>query len=71
MSVETFAPRSSNLSTCAYNPDTQELAVTFQSGEQYTYSSVPQSVWHGLKHAPSAGSYFYRQIRNSFSYTNV
>jgi hypothetical protein len=69
--IESFVPRSSNLSTCAYNPETQELAVTFQSGEQYTYSSVPESVWHGLKHAASAGSYFYRNIRSIFNYTQA
>lgn len=71
MPVETFIPRSSNLSSCAYDADSQDLEVTFQSGETYRYLSVPESVWHGLKHAPSAGGYFYRQIRNTFTFEQV
>ena len=71
MAVETFVPRSSNLESCAYNTETQELTIDFQGGNTYAYSSVPESVWHGLKHAQSAGSYFYRQIRNIFSYRQV
>lgn len=68
MAIESFIPGSSNIASCAYDGATQELVITFRSGETYTYGSVPQSVWHGLKHAHSAGSYFYRQIRDVFSF---
>jgi hypothetical protein len=67
MSLETFLPSSSNLDECTYNKDTQDLTIAFKSGASWVYHSVPQSVWFGLQHAPGAGSYFYRQIRNVFA----
>lgn len=71
MAVETFIPRSSNIESATYDGDTQELTVTFVSGDTYRYTSVPESVWHGFKHAGSAGSFFYRQIRSVFNYEQV
>lgn len=71
MALETFVPISSNIDRASYESETQVLRITFKEGNEYEYSSVPQSVWDGLKNAPSAGQYFYRQIRDRFSYTQV
>lgn len=66
--AETTQFASSNLSEASYDPDTQELRITFNDGRTYSYSSVPASIYTGLQRAPSAGSYFHRQIKGRFAY---
>ena len=61
-------PGSSNLASASYDPDVENLTVTFQSGDVYTYYNVPASVYRGLTLASSAGSYFYRSIRQRYAY---
>ena len=64
-------PGSSNLSSASYDPDTDTLTIEFQSGSSYQYLNVPPSIYRGLQSAPSAGSYFYRQIKGRFAYEQV
>lgn len=54
---------SSNLDSCAYDPETSELDVTFKSGGTWTYRNVNQQEYEGLLTAPSAGKYFHNIIR--------
>jgi hypothetical protein len=61
-------PRSSNLASATYDPDVENLVITFQSGESYTYFNVPASVYRGLTLAGSAGTYFHRSIRSRYAY---
>lgn len=61
-------PGSSNLSEATYDPDVENLTVTFVSGETYTYFNIPASVYRGLQNAGSAGQYFARQIRGRYNY---
>ena len=66
--AETFVFRSSsNLSTASYDPETQELTLEFQSGDEYTYQNVPAEVYDRLIRAPSAGQFFHRQIKNRYN----
>lgn len=68
--AETFVFRSSsNLSTASYDPETQELTLEFQSGDEYQYDSVPPEVYDRLIKAPSAGQFFHRHIKNLYSFT--
>jgi len=66
---ETFS--STNLASAKYRALTGELQVTFRDGSEYEYSNVPSEVWEGLISAPSAGSYFYFNIRESYVYTQL
>lgn len=68
---ETFLPSSSNLDQVEYDSETQEMVITFKTGQAYSYSGVPMQAWMGIQHAPSAGSYFYRNIRGVYSDTPV
>lgn len=68
---ETYIPSSSNLDQVSYDSDKQLLTITFKDGRSYEYTSVPQDVYMQLQRAPSAGSYFMRQIKNSYAYTEV
>ena len=69
---ETFIPRKSeHLAQVDYDDDTQTLTITFQDGRSYEYDSVPVTIFQGIQNAPSAGSYFHRQIKNSYVGTEV
>lgn len=66
MAAEPWGFQSSNLDAGSYDPETGEMTITFKSGSTYSYSGVPQSVWDGLKNAPSAGKYFNSEIKGRF-----
>ena len=61
-------PSSSNLASATYDPDTETLHVDFVSGDGYDYFNVPRATYRGLAQAPSAGSYFHRNIRQRYAY---
>jgi hypothetical protein len=69
--VETFIPRSTNLDQVVYDPDLKLMTITFKSGDAWEYSNVPPEVYRGIQHAPSAGSYFFRNIRGRYSESQV
>lgn len=62
---------SSNLSYVTYYPESEVLVVGFHGGGVYSYSSVPESTVEALLSASSKGSYFYYNIRNSFSWSKI
>lgn len=67
--AETFVFRnSSNLSEASYDPDVENLDITFQSGDTYTYFNVPAQTYRSLTLAGSPGEFFYRHIRSRFAY---
>lgn len=61
-------PGSSNLESATYDPDVENLNVTFRSGRTYQYFNVPAATYRGLTLAGSAGEFFNRQIKNRFAY---
>ena len=61
-------PGSSNLASASYDPDVENLTITFRSGDTYVYFNVPSAAYRGLQNAGSAGEYFSRQIRNRYGY---
>lgn len=69
--TETFNPKSSNLAEVSYDSESQTMTITFQDGRSYEYYQVPVTVFQGIQHAPSAGSYFYRQVRGRYAEAEV
>jgi hypothetical protein len=70
--AETFVFRgSSNLATAAYDPESRELTIEFQSGDEYKYTGVDSGTYRGLTLAGSAGQYFARNIKGRFPYDQV
>lgn len=61
-------PRSSDIEQIAYDAETMDLEVTFNSGGVYTYSGVDASTWRAFARAPSKGSFLNRQIKQRFPY---
>jgi lysyl-tRNA synthetase class 2 len=60
---------SSDVTGYTYNKTTKKLTVSFHKGRDYTYSNVPEQVVLGWLDAPSKGKYFWRNIRNSYSFS--
>ena len=62
---------SSTIANAIYYPEIQYLIVSFKSGSSYSYEDVPFAVMEKWERAPSAGSFFYYNIRKSFAYQKV
>ena len=63
--------KSSNLDGYDYNQSTKELEITFKNGTTYKYKDVDPTVIAGLLDAPSCGSYFAQNIKNSYKFEKV
>jgi hypothetical protein len=61
---------SSLLKAAAYSTD-ETLQLEFRKGAAYRYFGVPRAIFQNLIIAPSKGTYFNRNIRNSFRYQHV
>lgn len=64
-----FACRgSSNLSSVAFDAETDTMTVTFVDGRTYDYMNVPASVVRQFKGAGSYGQFFHRHVKDRYSY---
>ena len=62
---------STNLERVTYNMDEELLQVRFRSGGIYNYYGVPLAEYDELMTAPSAGKYFYHNIRMDYDYDMI
>ncbi|MHC2390878.1 hypothetical protein ACVMFA_009479 [Bradyrhizobium liaoningense] len=62
---------STNLASVGYNPTSETLEVEFKNGLVYEYYNVPQFLYDQLMQAPSVGSFFNAEIRNSFACSKI
>lgn len=62
---------SSNIDAVAYDSDSETLYIRFKGGAEYEYRDVPEFVYEGLLEAESKGKYFWRYIRNIYSYGRI
>ena len=62
------SPDSSNIKRVVYEPSTSILTVFFKSGGIYTYDNVPENIFTGFSTAESAGKYFWKHVRDSYTY---
>jgi hypothetical protein len=58
--------KSSAISLCEYDTETQDLTLTFTNGRTYDLSGVPPDLFEGLCNASSAGSYFNTYLRGQY-----
>jgi lysyl-tRNA synthetase class 2 len=66
---ETTIPAgSSHIEEFSYDPETDTLTIVFDGGDEYDYMNVPIQLYREFQQAPSAGQFFYRRIKNRFSY---
>jgi hypothetical protein len=50
-----LAVQSSNVASVGYDPESQQLEVTFKDGATYVYSGIPVELYADLLAAPSVG----------------
>lgn len=62
---------SSNIASIGYDHDGQVLEVEFLNGAVYQYYSVPEYVFDELMSASSHGSYLSKNIKGTYSYSQV
>ena len=62
---------SSNLRAVGYDDSNHILVINFHSGNSYSYSGVPRSMFDGLLSAGSKGSYHASYIKHSFPYQRI
>lgn len=54
-----------------YDAETQTLQIAFDDGGVYHYHDVPDSIYQGLKTAPSAGQYFNTCIKEKYGQDKI
>jgi len=54
---------SSLIKSTDYTPDTQQLLVTFNNGQQYLYTEVTEEEYQNFCKAESKGSFFSKNFR--------
>ncbi len=62
---------SSVASEIAYDSETKELLVTWNSGKQSAYSGVPEGLADQLSRAPSVGQMLNSEIKGVYSHRYV
>jgi hypothetical protein len=62
---------SSNIERIGYNSNSNTLRIEFKSNRTYDYFNVPESVFNELRSASSVGGYHAKNIKDSFSYTEI
>ena len=60
------AMASSAMIAIGYDDAQRWLQVEFSDHSIYTYFDIPESLYLGLLHAPSPGTYFSTQIRGKY-----
>ena len=52
--------------TAEYDPNTQELIVTFSNGVPYSHTGFPPDQWSEFEKAPSKGRFYNQRIRGIY-----
>jgi hypothetical protein len=55
----------------SYEPESQALTITFQSGRRYLYLGVPETLVADMNRAFSKGEFFNERIRDHFSFERL
>ena len=64
-----LTPESSTIASIDHDGN-NKLTVEFKSGGEYHYD-VPESVYHAMKSAPSAGKFHHANVKGKFSYVKA
>lgn len=58
--------QSTALSFAEYDTESEQLEITFTSGQSYTFERVPQNIFEALRDAGSPGSYYHQNIKGRY-----
>lgn len=59
---------SSNIASAEFDDETGEMSVTFRSGQTYS-ARVPKATYEALVASPSPGSFYHRNLKTQFSWS--
>ncbi len=59
---------SSAVERAHYHPDSATLDIWYKGGDRYSYFGVPESVYRGLREAPSAGQFVNLEIKPHYRF---
>lgn len=62
---------SKQLSSAIYFKQENKMQVCFTNGSVYEYTSVPESIFDGLKTAESAGKYLNSEVKGKYEYSRI
>jgi len=62
---------SSNIASVGYNRQDAVLFVKFRNGGVYSYSKVPEKIFLEIQRAPSAGKFFFANIKGKFEFKKI
>jgi KTSC domain len=57
---------STALSSAEYDDELEELSLTFTSGQTFTYSNVPMTVFENLRDSRSPGQFYHQSIKGHY-----
>lgn len=60
------AIRSSAITFAEYDADKQELVLTFEKGNSYTYYGISANIYEDFINSESRGKFFNKYIRDKF-----
>ncbi|MDD5650844.1 MAG: KTSC domain-containing protein [Candidatus Nanoarchaeia archaeon] len=63
--------KSSNINKIGHDEHSQVLRVEFSNGNLYEYYDVKKEIYEKLQKAESVGSFFSKNIRNSYKYKKL
>lgn len=66
MAKQSVQLASTALRSADYDEDTQQLDITFVSGQTYAFERVPPQVFEDLSTASSPGQYFAQNIKGQY-----
>jgi hypothetical protein len=59
------------ISSVGWDPDTQQMQVTFSNGSTYAYDDVAPADAEGLMSAGSPGTFFHQFIKDAYAGVQV
>ena len=59
------------LTSVTYDTDRKDMTLTFSHGGRYKYHDVPETVYHQLVTAPSAGRTFHAVVKGAYAFTRL
>ena len=69
--MERIPVQSTEIAVIGYDSHKSLLEVAFRRGGVYRYRGVPQDVHQQLMAAPSMGTYFSQNIKETYHFTKV
>jgi hypothetical protein len=68
--VERVGLNSSAIEAFTYDENRRALVVEFRDGDSYRYFDVPETVYHELLEADSAGA-FWNQVKDNYTFAKL